>query len=158
MSSGDALELRDIHLPAEPGWWPPAPGWWLLAALALIVLWFLVRAALRARRRRRRLLTVERELSALLDRYPEPDVQRLAALSDLARRLCRRYAPRHMTLTGEAWLTFLDEGGANHFFSEGAGRLMLGGAYRRSVDADAVDAITVPLRYRLRQLAEAADA
>ncbi len=25
--------LRDIHLPPEPGFWPPAPGWWLLALL-----------------------------------------------------------------------------------------------------------------------------
>lgn len=30
-------ELRDIQLPAPPGWWPPAPGWWLLAALLLVL-------------------------------------------------------------------------------------------------------------------------
>ena len=29
----DALALRDIHLPAEPGLWPLAWGWWLFACL-----------------------------------------------------------------------------------------------------------------------------
>lgn len=28
-------ELRDLHVPDAPGWWPPAPGWWLMALLAL---------------------------------------------------------------------------------------------------------------------------
>lgn len=158
MNPGDALDLRDIHLPAEPGWWPPAPGWWLLMVLALILLFFLGRAALRARRRRRRLLAVEREWNALLERHPESDVQRLAALSELARRLCRRYAPEQLSLTDEAWLRFLDGESQDRFFSEGAGRLMLGGAYRRSVDAEAVEAIAAPLRSRLRQLVETADA
>ena len=32
------LQLRDIHLPAEVGWWPPAIGWWVLALIVLILL------------------------------------------------------------------------------------------------------------------------
>jgi len=44
-------QLRDIHLPEAPGWWPPAPGWWLLAAAGLAALvWLGLR--LHARRRR----------------------------------------------------------------------------------------------------------
>ena len=27
------LPLRDLHLPAEVGWWPLAPGWWVLIAI-----------------------------------------------------------------------------------------------------------------------------
>ena len=34
------LQLRDIHLPAEPSWWPPAPGWWLLAILLMARVWW----------------------------------------------------------------------------------------------------------------------
>ena len=30
--------LRDIHLPADPAWWPPAPGWWLLLGPALLAI------------------------------------------------------------------------------------------------------------------------
>ncbi|MBP6325901.1 MAG: DUF4381 domain-containing protein, partial [Dokdonella sp.] len=26
--NADGPQLRDIHLPPDPSWWPPAPGWW----------------------------------------------------------------------------------------------------------------------------------
>ena len=31
-------QLKDLHTPPAPGWWPLAPGWWLLATLVLILL------------------------------------------------------------------------------------------------------------------------
>jgi hypothetical protein len=38
MIEPDGPQLRDIHLPAEPAWWPPAPGWWALAVIALLIM------------------------------------------------------------------------------------------------------------------------
>ncbi len=35
MQADPLQQLKDIHLPVPPGWWPPAPGWWLLFALLL---------------------------------------------------------------------------------------------------------------------------
>ena len=35
-------QLRDIHLPVAPGWWPPAIGWWLLAILVAGVLAWMI--------------------------------------------------------------------------------------------------------------------
>ena len=32
------LPLRDIRLPAEPGFWPLAPGWWMLLILFTVLL------------------------------------------------------------------------------------------------------------------------
>lgn len=31
------LDLKDIHLPTDPSWWPPAPGWWLLSVIILLL-------------------------------------------------------------------------------------------------------------------------
>ena len=31
-------QLKDIHVPLEPLWWPPAPGWWLLCLVVLILI------------------------------------------------------------------------------------------------------------------------
>ena len=43
MNPQDPLsQLKDIHLPAAGGFWPPAPGWWLLTLLALLLIVALV--------------------------------------------------------------------------------------------------------------------
>lgn len=124
-----SLPLRDVHLPAAPGWWPPAPGWWLvLAAVALVVI---AVVALRARRARQR-----RRWSALFDEgvvAADGPAARLGAASELLRRAALRCAPQAALLQGEDWLRFLD-GPARRDFSEGDGRLLIDGGFRRQVD------------------------
>ncbi len=103
--------LRDLHLPAGIGAWPPAPGWWLMAALVVglavgSVLWF---------RHRRRSLRVHalRELDGLvLRRTGDHDLQALATdIGELLRRVAlarfgaRRVAPLH----GSSWQSFIEE-------------------------------------------------
>jgi hypothetical protein len=99
--------LRDIHLPPA-AWWPPAPGWWIVAALVVLascaIGWLLWR---RARQRVRR--AALREVEALATAYAhDGDAARLA---DGASRLLRRVAcviePGTVSLSGEAWRTFL---------------------------------------------------
>lgn len=156
MSTGSSLQLRDIHLPAEPGWWPPAPGWWALAAVLLVLGWLAFRALRRSltlRDRRRQLM---RALDAQLASTP-PEAEPLlllAGMSELLRRACREYARPALGLAGEAWLVFLDGDDPGKPFSEGAGRILLDGPYRRSVEASEVVALVPAVRARLRQLAE----
>ena len=157
MSPGEALPLRDIHLPPEPPWWPPAPGWWLLAALLLILLLVAGRwlaARWRLRRARRRLLAACAELER---RHPprEQPLAWLAGASELLRRAVRQHAPEALPLQGEAWVRFLDGGRADAPYSTGAGRLLLDGPYLRQLEADAIDGLPALLRERLDTLPEA---
>lgn len=155
------LVLRDIHQAPAPPWWPPAPGWWLLAALVLLVIaswaWF----AARRRKRRRAIAAIFDQTLAAAD---TPSAQ-VAAMSELLRRAGRRRDPAADRLEGDAWLEFLDGGaGAGQTrggrkpdatprpgsidFSQGPGRLLLEGGYRRDVDAGEVEALHAIARAR----------
>jgi Domain of unknown function (DUF4381) len=130
------LQLRDIHLPGAPAFWPPAPGWWLVAAASIALLAWVSAVALRRyhiRRRRQRVLAALARLEAGLasERTPES----LARVSELLRRLALTRFPRQQVaaLTGTAWLRFLDASGGNGRFAEGPGRLLAFGPYQRSL-------------------------
>ncbi len=135
----DALQLRDIHLPAAPSIWPPAPGWWMLAALLIgLLAWsgmVLIRR-LRIRRRRRELLAVLHGLADRLERERSPDG--LMQISVLLRRLALARFPRQQvaSLSGLAWLHFLDESGGQGRFSQGPGRVLASGPYQRMLPSD----------------------
>lgn len=127
---GQSLALRDIHLPPEPGLWPPAPGWWLLLLLGLAALALLGRQGLRLQRRRRR----RARILAELDRLEGAEMQGqalVAAVSALLKRVALTRYPRTevAALSGEAWLAFLDRSGGDGRFARGAGRALADGAY-----------------------------
>ncbi len=148
------LPLRDIHQPPAPPWWPPAPGWWWLAAVLLALLALAAWWWLRAQRRR---AAIARLFDARL-RAANTPVEQVAAMSELLRRAARQRAPGADHLQGEAWLAFLDgEGGAKvahgpHPFSEGAGRMLLDGGFRRDVGEDDAAALLPLARRRYLEL------
>ncbi|UXI68998.1 DUF4381 domain-containing protein [Tahibacter amnicola] len=128
-------QLRDIHVAAAPGWWPPAPGWWILAVLVLAGLAMLLiqwrrqrRRARRARRLREALGQVRRQFQGSADRAAYA-----AALSQFLRRLALRIRPAAAVLQGQDWITFLDRHGDG--FSRIADTL-LDAPYRPATDLD----------------------
>ncbi|VAW82535.1 FIG00657500: hypothetical protein [hydrothermal vent metagenome] len=134
-----ALQLRDIHLPAEPGFWPPAPGWWILAALLLVLLvwvvWFATRRY-RLHRQRQRILAMLGELEQETGDKATPE--KIAQISILLRRLAlMRYSRQRVApLTGKDWLNFLDESGGQGRFSQGPGQVLATGPYQPALPAD----------------------
>lgn len=160
--AADSLILRDIHQPPSPPWWPPAPGWWLVAAAVLAVIAVVI--VLRARRARRR-----REIAHWFDRTVDAagsPAQQVAAMSDLLRRSARRRDAQADRFQGDAWLAFLDghpratgapakrasrAAVATTAFTQGAGRLLLDGGFRRDVDPAEVDALRPVARTRFLQ-------
>lgn len=141
-----ALLLRDVHLPEAPSLWPPAPGWWWLAATLAVV-------ALAATLLQRHRLQRRRAINALFDdalAATHTPAERIGACSELLRRAARRRRIDADRLEGDAWLQFLDSRGAR--FSDGDGRLLADGAYRRDVSAAQADAVVELARTRFVSL------
>lgn len=133
-------ELRDIHMPAPIETWPPAPGWWLLAALATALVIYLIYLAIkhwRANRYRREALA---EMSVLLNTWHEDgnDKAYIEALQQLLKRVALTTFPREdvASLTGEAWVQFLDRSSGSHDFSMGEAEVLIDGNYRPDVSID----------------------
>ncbi|WP_435605453.1 DUF4381 domain-containing protein [Pseudomonas knackmussii] len=110
-----------IDPPPVPGW-PPAPGWWLLAVLLPLLAWALWHWRHRWLPRRRVVEPQETQLDPLrlaaleaLAQLPRPYDGApagpwLQAINALLKRLCRARWPNDNshTLSGRAWLAFLD--------------------------------------------------
>lgn len=135
----ETLQLRDIHLPAAPDFWPPAPGWWILGVLALgIAGWgaLLAWRQFRIHRQRRHILALLEQMERSSD--ASTTAEYLGQLSNLTRRLALMRFPRHeiASLTGREWLQFLDRSGGDGQFSEGPGKVLAQGPYMRELPDD----------------------
>lgn len=128
------IPLRDLHLPADIGWWPPAPGWWLLLGLAGIGLLALIVFARKARAgnaARRAALRALDDYAGDYRRHRNP-VMLATQVSALLRRVMLAYAPRSEIagLTGKEWLEWLDRDLDDAAFAGGPGRQLLELPYR----------------------------
>ena len=125
------LPLKDIHLPPEIGFWPIAPGWWFLFSLLLVVLglvwWW------RRYRQRQQLFKEARQLLLQIEQQVNADSrEKLIQLSALLRRVALTLEPRDAvaSLSGAAWLRYLDQDLSDAPFSQGAGRCLADVTYR----------------------------
>ena len=124
------LPLRDIHLPTPIGWWPPAPGWWIAAGLIIFTA-LCVLLLLKKLRRHKVRKTAAKQL-ALLRQTEMPVKEKISSLSTLLRRVAITAYPRDnvASLTGSAWLKFLDASLSSDNFSKGKGLLLIDAPYR----------------------------
>ena len=110
-------QMHDIVAPDPVTWWPLAPGWWVvLLALGLALIW------LGSRRYRRWKQNAYRR-AALRELQSMP----ASELPALVKRVCLATFPREQvaSLSGEAWLEFLDQTGNTTDFTQGPGRHLL---------------------------------
>ena len=145
-SSDDPLSaLRDIHMPPEPGLWPPAPGWWLLALLLLLLAGGLAIWRSRAARRSRPQREALRALAALRTALAAGEAShRIAAESAcLLRRAALAKFPRRQVagLTGRAWLEFLGAQGGGPAFAAGNAELLVSAPYAPRSGADEAEQV-----------------
>lgn len=150
METEDPLsQLADIHLPAAVPFWPPAPGWWLLAAILLAAGLFLGYRYYKKWQEQQRLKRALAELEQAIQVFrqtPEDDPQQqnrqglalLYSVNSLLKRVALVHHPLSdiASLTGQAWLSFLDDTGRSDDFSRGPGKVLAEGEYRPTFDAD----------------------
>jgi len=122
----DLSNLRDIVVPPAVYFWPPAPGWWLVGAACLVGAGVALAAAVRHRRRNAYRRDALRELE-IADARDISAVLKRAALAAFPRE-------QVASLSGPAWLAFLDRTGGTRFAATALASMPYGG----SGDRDAV--------------------
>ena len=153
MSPDLLSDLRDIHEPVAPGFWPPAPGWWLVFGLGVVTL---VLAALLARRWQRHraalrtpYVAAERHvrLAARQHAAGEIDTRSLAdQVSDVLKRVLVRVEQREgaSTAAGDAWARVLAERFPQPELA-GLGKALGNARFRPRFDADATRLATTAI-------------
>lgn len=143
MNPADGPDLRDIHLPAAPGWWPPAPGWWIVAAIVLAAIVYLCIKVYVYTQRRRLQRAITTELDRCVENGRNDPAVLAACLSQFLRRLALRTAPSAAAYGGEQWMAYLDKESGTDQFSRGVGRVLLDAPYdpRQAYDSSALIAL-----------------
>ena len=127
---GDPLQqLRDVHLPPDPSWWPPAFGWWLFALILLTTLVWACWQLLETYKKRAPSRAAKAQLGDLYHRYQAGEisaVEYLHASNELLKRLMVRAYQQtsYARLSGNAWLNILDELSGTSKFTSGAASVL----------------------------------
>jgi hypothetical protein len=116
------LSLRDIHLPADPGYWPLAPGWWLLMIICTVIVYFLIKQFLKIRKRKKINHLLQQQLFNIHEEYKNHQNKHQFAI-DIA-ELLRRFVkyilkdPQATSLTGKDWVVYLNNSSDQPIFSK----------------------------------------
>jgi hypothetical protein len=158
--------LFDIVTPPPVPWWPPAPGWFVGGGGVLgLVIWLAWRAWERwhAAAYRRASLAEWQQLWALAA-DPWQREAALQQLPELMKRTALAAFPRQevASLSGSAWLRFLDRTGHTDAFTRGHGQLLPELSYNpraaAQLDSSTVNALFAIVRRWIRGHSTAAAA
>jgi hypothetical protein len=120
----DLSNLRDIVVPPAVSFWPPAPGWWAVGVACLVAAGLAIAVALRHWQRN----AYRREALRALETAEGNDI------SAILKRTALVAFPREQvaSLSGPAWLAFLDRTGGTAFSNTGLLALTYGGTADRA--------------------------
>lgn len=138
----DLSNLRDIVVPSEVSPWPLAPGWWIVAAGGVFALGLLAATIVLRHRRNGYRREALRALEAA-------DAQNI---STVLKRAALAAWPREQvaSLSGPAWLAFLDRTGGTTAFTAGPGHHVETLAFGGTLDEEATDAARAAAQEWLR--------
>ena len=126
MQSDPLQQLKDVHFPADPSFWPLALGWWILGLLivGLLVYGFIV--GYQYYQARRPIRYARRQLAQLFLQVQSEDLSTsefVTASNALLKRLYVHALGRHhyAQLAGPLWLAELDQQSNSNLFTNGPG-------------------------------------
>lgn len=132
------LPLRDIHVPEPIGWFPPALGWWLLIIFVPILSYFLI-AFLQKIFKKTAIKEARKLLLQLEKNDTLTDLEKVRELSILLRRVAiSRGAEKEKmsSLTGRAWLDYLDQSLQDAPFKNGVGSCLAHAPYQKELPVE----------------------
>ena len=139
-----AQQLKDVHLPPTPDFWPLAPMAYVVLIGAILIL---VVAGIWLRKKWRYSLAKRRALKeiALIKNQSTKEAKNIVILSILLRRVALAYFPREEVagLSGDAWLRFLDKTGKTTQFSQGIGGILISAPYQKPEKREVNELITI---------------
>ena len=140
------LELRDIQAPPAPEWWLIAPVY-LLGSAVVIVLIVLFVLLLRYKNTNRLVHQASHDLQQIKSNHQQDGDSRLLALnlSKWLKQVSMLAFPelQPASLSGQRWLSFLDQSSDVISFSNGTGKLFAGTVYCREPQFDTIEAVAL---------------
>ena len=126
--------LNDIVVPPAVAWTPTTVGWYVLVAVVVVAAGWIALARHRTRVANRYRRDALEELAAIEGALGEhaSRADALVAIPPLIKRVALSVTSRAQaaSLTGDAWLAFLDQAYGGDGFSSGPGRLLPKLAYQ----------------------------
>ena len=149
------LPLRDIKLPAEPGFWPLAPGWWLLIVVLLVLLVWMTVLWYRHHLKKRRWLEINQQLSEIEFAFQQnqDSQQLLAQISVFLRRFVKfqLHQDQATTLAGDSWIAYLNQFDNSNPFAVYQSAL-IAGVYQDSCEYNAAGLIQTTREFVQKQV------
>lgn len=132
----EQLQLADIHLPKAATDWPPAYGWWILLICCISVFIILLRYQIKRRKLKSQQKKIQTQLQQLEQQLKkDQNVKTLAKINTLLKRIALQCYPQQevSSLSGQQWLTFLDDSGQSKHFTQGDGQLLAVAPYQAEI-------------------------
>ncbi|CAM4445566.1 MAG: hypothetical protein LEGION0398_MBIBDBAK_00651 [Legionellaceae bacterium] len=145
-------QLKDIHLPLEPSWWPLPIGWYFIFIFLISLVCFLSYYGFKySRRNHYRKLALMALTKLTYEQNGDPNLQ-LAQLSILLKRTALTAYPHLLiaNLYGEAWLNFLDKTSNTVDFSQGVGRILLDAPYQKNTPIPTKEIINLSKKWIMK--------
>lgn len=139
-------QLKDLHMPAAPGWWPPAPGWWILGALLVCGAGLVARIGWQGWRQRRPIRRARTLHAELARRYRAGDLDGRGYVNGCNELLKRLFVhglgiDAARRVSDQRWLALLDAALGEPAFTAGPGRILGDARFAPApaIDADALE-------------------